>query len=904
MRRSGMKVPPRHWLNSSSREDPTMWFLLFLALFVSHVQSQQLLGFYLVDTTTQEDLFELTDGTVVSLAETGDQLTIRVEVAFDGLVQIEFGFSQRFDGSPPYALGGDLTTPIASLAVPNTHTVTATAGTEVLSVTFAVITMAEDDVVTASPVAAPSGYQASPEGVLQGDLRQWSKITLGLEGPLTSEDADIRPQSFNAFMDYRLDVDFVWQNLTWTVPGYFAADGNAAISGATRGSVWLCHFVPPHPGDYTYVATMWSGEEAAVANDTRFSNILADVSGEFTVQANEGARGRLERVPGYRYYRWAGTGEWFVKAGADSPENFLSYADFDNTPDVKGFLKTWQPHVQDWFEGDPEWNGLGKGIIGALNYLADQGMNAVSFLTFNVGGDDGAVFPFVSMDSFRRYDVSKLAQWQIVLEHASDLGLFLHFKTQETEMDRLLDGGSLFSERRLYYRELIARFGYNLALNWNLGEETTLTTEELLSYAEYITSIDPYNSPIVVHTYPNQKEQVYAPLLGEMDFDGPSLQSRPGDVYSDTFTWVNQSTAAGWPWVVSNDEQSPATRGVLPDANDAGHNAIRKQALWGNLMAGGAGVEYYFGYEFPNSDLTCEDWRSRQNMWDQSRYALEFFSGIPFQDMYPRVELASGPNWALATETMNLIVVYFRAQDSVTVDLRASLQQGGYSVFWYNPRVGGDLVEAESSPVQAGDRVTFARRDPNEATGVDWVLVFEAIAVPTLSPSNAPSVVSSSEPTMLTTDSPTVTPSAPPTVAPVMIEVPGEPTESIPAPVDEPATEAPASTEGETPVTSSTDAPASTPVEVPMEAPIESPIDAPVVTSTESPADVPVDVPTKVPAEAPVDSPVEVPVEPNGPVGEAEEVPTSSPVEDREVESSVDAISPHVNSMLMLFFSL
>ena len=50
-------------------------------------------------------------------------------------------------------------------------------------------------------------------------------------------------------------------------------------------------------------------------------------------------------------------------------------------------------------------------------------------------------------------------------------GLFLHFKTQETENQGLLDGGEVGPQRKLYYRELIARFGHHLALNWNMGEE-------------------------------------------------------------------------------------------------------------------------------------------------------------------------------------------------------------------------------------------------------------------------------------------------------------------------------------------------------------------------------------------------------------------------------------------------
>ena len=77
-----------------------------------------------------------------------------------------------------------------------------------------------------------------------------------------------------------------------------------------------------------------------------------------------------------------------------------------------------------------------------------------------------------------RIDVSKTAQWELVFEHADTMGMFLHFKTQEQENDQLLDGGKLGLQRRLYYRELVARFGHHLALNWNLGEENTNTDKE------------------------------------------------------------------------------------------------------------------------------------------------------------------------------------------------------------------------------------------------------------------------------------------------------------------------------------------------------------------------------------------------------------------------------------------
>ena len=54
--------------------------------------------------------------------------------------------------------------------------------------------------------------------------------------------------------------------------------------------------------------------------------------------------------------------EWFVKGGADSPENVLAYADFDGTYNSAGtdYIKLFGPHVTDWKPEDPSWHG-GKG---------------------------------------------------------------------------------------------------------------------------------------------------------------------------------------------------------------------------------------------------------------------------------------------------------------------------------------------------------------------------------------------------------------------------------------------------------------------------------------------------------------------------------------------------------------
>jgi len=163
-----------------------------------------------------------------------------------------------------------------------------------------------------------------------------------------------------------------------------------------------------------------------------------------------------------------------------------------------------------------------------------------------------------------------------------------------------LDGGELGPERRLYYRELIARFGYLLALNWNLGEENTQTTENHREMSEFFYKNDPYRHNVVIHTYPSEQERVYTPLLGKDSLlTGVSLQNSWDAAFKQTLKWVTESNAAGKLWVVANDEQGGADRGVPPDNGYKGFDPketgydmhdIRKQTLWGNLTAGGAGV--------------------------------------------------------------------------------------------------------------------------------------------------------------------------------------------------------------------------------------------------------------------------------------------------------------------------
>ena len=431
-------------------------------------------------------------------------------------------------------------------------------------------------------------------------------------------------------------------------------------------------------------------------------------------------KGLLEYV-GEHYYRFAGTGEYFLKQGADSPENLLAYEDFDNTPNNGGYRKSWSAHAGDFSSGDPSWAG-GKGteLIGAINYLAGEGMNAFSFLPMNINGDDKNVFPYVSTSDRTHIDVSKVDQWEIVFEHANSNGFFLHFKTQETENDQLLDGGALGTERKLYYRELVARFGHHLALNWNLGEENTNTDSQRKQFCDYFEAIDPYNHPVVVHTYPGDHDSVYNPLLGYPNFEGPSIQTDASNTFNATKRWVDRSASNGRKWVVSNDEQGGANTGIKPDANDASHDSVRKDVLWGNLMAGGGGNEYYFGYSYAHSDLTCQDFRSRDLWWDQCRYALEFFTDyLPFWQMDNDNSMSSASNDYAFFKEGAVYAIYLENGGTTNLDLSGVV--GQFEVMWYDPRHGGALQSGSVTSVSGGGMRSLGNA-PNE-TGKDWAIL-------------------------------------------------------------------------------------------------------------------------------------------------------------------------------------
>lgn len=580
-------------------------------------------------------------------------------------------------------------------------------------------------------------------GEISGELQKWHKVTIAFNGPECSETGDVNP-----FMDYRLNVTFTHaaSGKSYQVPGYFAADGNAGETSADSGHVWKVHFAPDETGKWEYAVEFKKGKWIALRTRTSkvdSAEFMDGETGSFNIAPSDKpasdfrTKGRLQYV-GKRYLQFADSGEIFYKCGPDSPENFLAYADFDGTFHNDGIkddlVKTWEPHLKDWKPGDPTWqNGKGKAMIGALNYLKSKGMNVFSFLTNNVNGDDKNVFPYIDYNTLDRMDCSKLDQWEVVFQHGQELGLFLHFKMLEAENQGYLDFGAVGGNTKLYYRELIARFGHHLAMNWNLCEEIgdwgathCLPMDEVQrrAMAQAVRDMDPYDHHLVIHN-----GAWFTPMYGnQSELTGASLQTHLKDfslVHDQVKKVLDEAKSAGKIWAVACDEPGDAQSSLITDAEDPEHYNARTNGLWGTFLAGGWGTEWYFGYKHPHSDLTCQDYRSRDLFWDQGKACLDFFYGqqLPVNDMECMDDLVSGEKNFCLAEPGNVYVVLLKKGGEQTLNLKGA--QGSFSVRWYHTKEGGKLRSGTVKTIEGGDFRSLGL--PPSETDRDWVALIKKI---------------------------------------------------------------------------------------------------------------------------------------------------------------------------------
>ena len=104
---------------------------------------------------------------------------------------------------------------------------------------------------------------------------QYEPLTLSFTGPNVSELGEPNP-----FLDFRVDVTFTRAGKRFTVPGYFAADGNAAETSADAGDQWHVNFAADEPGEWHYSVSFRQGKNVAVSASTANSQRIQGVDGE------------------------------------------------------------------------------------------------------------------------------------------------------------------------------------------------------------------------------------------------------------------------------------------------------------------------------------------------------------------------------------------------------------------------------------------------------------------------------------------------------------------------------------------------------------------------------------------------------------------------------------------------
>ncbi len=553
-------------------------------------------------------------------------------------------------------------------------------------------------------------------------------IEIDINGPQANE-TDDNP---NPFLDFRYELSLTAPSgLQILVPGFFAGDGQ----GGGSGNVWRARFSADETGTWQYSAQLYAGENAAVKDQTTdLQALLNEQTGSFDVVLSENAQGferygRLSYV-GEHYLKFT-NGPYWIKGGVDSPENFFAYSGFDNTVNQPGGvgeafmplgLHHYTEHVSDWAPGDPLFSSDttgkdSKGIIGAVNYLASQGVNSMYFLLMNLGGDGRDTYPFLGATGSHfdntHYDVSKLRQWNMVLQHMQRKGIAAHFvlAEQEAENQAWLDDGELGIERKLFYREMVARFTYLNAVKWNISEESRYGDQKHIAFAESIASVDWARHPIAVHSFVDGPEKAYKNLIGNELFTASSIQFHAENADEFTEHWRERSAATGLPWVIDMDEVGPGNTGLTVDNAEQ----MRRDVLYPVYFSGG-NIEWYFGFQ--GADIRTENFRVHEPMFRYMRFARELMEQrLPYWEMQPLDQALTGAdaNDQVFAKAGEIYAVYLN-QGNVEPTLNTTA--GQYNIEWFNPRTGefdNQINNAEGPQINVGSSPSDGQQD--------WVVI-------------------------------------------------------------------------------------------------------------------------------------------------------------------------------------
>lgn len=511
---------------------------------------------------------------------------------------------------------------------------------------------------------------------------KWSKVEIELTGPNSIGMSD----STNPFQ-IEVDVTFDGPNgETFVVPAFYDGDGN----GGMDGNVWRVRFSPNAVGSWSYTS---SSPNALLDGQTGTFDVVAPTNcSTYTPggMPNFACVGRLSYI-GAHYLKFA-DGHYWLKGGADEPEDFLA------------------PGNTVGFAGKED----------ALDYLADKGVNSLYMMLHNVDGDGQNVWPWVGQTNGEakandeHFDIAKLAQWEDIFTYAQEKGIVLHLVFED-------DSAWTGFNRDMYYREMIARFGHHNGLYWNVSEEfnENYAANQIQGFAQQISDLDAYDHPITVHNQGSVNN--WAPFVGDPNFDLTSFQTTRTPQNDTAVTWFNNVGNSGRIIPISFDE----TGAIGPQDRE-----ITRHIVW-SIYLGGANYEMYTS---PMNSYT----QFSDHFEDMSR-ARTFMETTPFATMQPANSLLSGVTGYVFADQGEAYAAYLPNGGTAALDLSSNTNT--FDASWFNPRTG----ETQTiGTINGGDVRTFTAPDAN-----DWALYLDKIA----SGGNvAPLATDQSETTEINTD--------------------------------------------------------------------------------------------------------------------------------------------------------
>jgi len=478
-----------------------------------------------------------------------------------------------------------------------------------------------------------------------GSVQRWEKLEVDLAGPSSvglSETA-------NPFL-LEVTATFSGPGGTFAVPAFYAGDG----AGGLDGDIWRARFAANVIGDWTLSTSSTDPLLDGYSATFQVTDTVACEPLEPGELPDFACTGRLLYAEDY-YLQFA-DGTFWLKGGVDDPEDFLA-------PGQTAGFATKQEAIQ---------------------YLADERLNSLYFMTDNTGGDRDNVWPWVTKRDSEHFDVAKLDGWDLILDDLQAHGIMLHLVLEN-------DSGWTGFNRDLYYRQMVARFGHYNGLIWNLSEEynENYTADQMKAFSQLLSDLDAYDHPLTVHHQGSTTK--WDPFYGDDRFDLTSFHTSGNPQNALAIAARQKSETAGRPIPISFDETGDFTG--TQDGN--------RHLVWSIFLGGGI-------YEIHTRPLV--DYRDWQAYFGDLVRARTFLEALPFWEMLPSNQLLLSGTGYILSKTGEVYVCYLPGGGSLELDLGSNTNV--FDASWFNPRTGestdiGAVTGGVVSPFDAPDTLDW-----------------------------------------------------------------------------------------------------------------------------------------------------------------------------------------------------